>query len=89
MEAWEAQECKKAIKAVRKVMEKMERLLCELERGEKACVEKALLRLNDLGRLISLRCCHADPVGPLISEADLLRRAGLYQAALLQYAQAC
>ena len=89
MEAWEQGLCKQAIKILRLLMQKMILLLCDLDKEEKACIEKALLRLNDLARLISIRCCGADPLGPQVREGDFFRRAGLYEAAALEYSQAC
>jgi hypothetical protein len=89
MEAWEQGMCKKAIKILRQLLQKMILLLCDMDKEEKACIEKALLRINDLTRLISIRCCGADPLGSEIREGDFFRRAGLYEAAALEYAQAC
>eukprot|EP00961_Rhodomonas_salina_P233023 3148567-Rhodomonas_salina.1 len=91
--------CKATIKILRMFIQKAILLLCDLSKEEKACIEKALVRVVDAARMTAIELGqNPDAVAKIkenpdavakIKEGDYFRRAGLYEAALMEYAKAC
>lgn len=87
--AYEDGECRKAIKLLRLAVQKTILLECDLSDAEIACAEKAILKLVDAAIIIAREKGAAANGAQALQEAHFFRRAGLYEAALLEAAKAC
>mmetsp|Transcript_105689 Transcript_105689/g.158207 ORF Transcript_105689/g.158207 Transcript_105689/m.158207 type:complete len:369 (+) Transcript_105689:1-1107(+) len=85
----EERPCQVAIKLLRLFVQKAILLECDLTDEEIACIEKAILKIVDAGIMIARKYgTHANKMAYL-QEAHFFRRAGLYEAALLEAGKAC
>jgi len=87
LEAYEQGDCRVALKLLRSFVQKAVLLECDLGPAEKACLEKAIRVAVDVARMIVAEGGFAAKT--FVTEGDFFRRAGLYEAAILEYAKGC
>jgi len=87
--AYENGECKAALKLLRSFIQKATLLECELSAAEKACIEKALLKVVDAARMIALELGSSLMLPRYVQDGDYFRRQGVYEAAVMEYARGC
>jgi len=88
LDAYEAGECKLALKLLRLFVQKAKLLECDLTDAEIKCLQKAVQAMVDAGLMI-VREKGGPDAAKHMREAMFFRRAGLYEAALLEAAKGC